>query len=315
MKTSGPTIHPATLHFPDPLPDRIPAGTEQSLQVALSCETADLPDGLTIWLKDERGRQVALAPLRPDPESGEFRAELTFRAPADIGQHDWMAVFPALEGERLRIDSAELPLTFATRAHRVALTVWQLPSPALAGESCRIRVGGKCLDGCDLSGQSVHLLDDAGAARGETRLGKECWPGTSSLYWAELDMTPPETEGDVIWAARLDASGCALPHEAPDAAVRFRVVPKGRHKVTVCLRDRESGSPVPEVGLRIGPYRGKTDALGNTTLGVAPGTYKLSIWKPGYEPEARELEVEGDLEIEIDAIAIPEEDPDAMWGP
>ena len=43
------------------------------------------------------------------------------------------------------------------------------------------------------------------------------------------------------------------------------------------------------------------------------GIYDLNIWKVGYEAPARTMEVNEDVTVEVEALCLPEEDPDTLW--
>jgi hypothetical protein len=43
------------------------------------------------------------------------------------------------------------------------------------------------------------------------------------------------------------------------------------------------------------------------------GVYDLSIWKVGYEAPARTVDLNGDASVEVEVVALPEENPDTAW--
>src|SRR5258705_3914007 len=95
----------------------------------------------------------------------------------------------ASRGARLRVPERE---------HRTSLAVWDLPSPIVVGRRAKLKVGVSCPDGCNLSGTSVDVYNDTGQRIGTGSLGSTPWPATVALYWAELDIAPPEAEGDLF---------------------------------------------------------------------------------------------------------------------
>jgi hypothetical protein len=43
------------------------------------------------------------------------------------------------------------------------------------------------------------------------------------------------------------------------------------------------------------------------------GVYELAIWKVGYDTPIRKVRLDANMLIEIEAISVPVEDPDANW--
>ena len=43
------------------------------------------------------------------------------------------------------------------------------------------------------------------------------------------------------------------------------------------------------------------------------GTYDLTVWKAGFEVPGQPVQVDADLTLEVEAVTLPEEDPDAIW--
>ena len=72
-------------------------------------------------------------------------------------------------------------------------------------------------------------------------------------------------------------------------------------------------TPIADVQVRLGPYRGETDETGSAKIEVPKGRYDLNIWKVGFEAPPRILDIEADLAVAIEAAIVPEEDPDAIW--
>jgi hypothetical protein len=38
------------------------------------------------------------------------------------------------------------------------------------------------------------------------------------------------------------------------------------------------------------------------------------VWKAGFEAPEQTVQVDADMSVEVAAIALPEEDPDAIWA-
>ena len=84
--------------------------------------------------------------------------------------------------------------------------------------------------------------------------------------------------------------------------------------MTVKVIEKESAAPIGDVQVRLGAYRGATDQWGFAQIRVGKGRYDLHIWKVGYEAPGRTVDIYDDVAVEIEAVALPPEDPDALWG-
>ena len=76
-------------------------------------------------------------------------------------------------------------------SHETSLAVWDLASPVKTGRRATLKVGAACSCGCDLTGTAVAIHTEAGRPVGSGTLGAAPWPGTSALYWTELDFAAP----------------------------------------------------------------------------------------------------------------------------
>src|SRR4029079_2333919 len=97
------------------------------------------------------------------------------------------------------------------------------------------------------------------------------------------------------------------------ATLVFNVPVVARPDHTVTVRVTADGKPVDQAYVRLGPYRGVTDAAGLAAIKAAKGTYDLVVWKTGYDTPIAPLLVEADATVAIDAKILPEDDPDAVW--
>jgi len=77
--------------------------------------------------------------------------------------------------------------------------------------------------------------------------------------------------------------------------------------------EQKSKEPIADVQVRLGPFRGTTDPAGIAEVMMPKGTYDLHVWKAAYESTDRPIEIKGDLSIEVEALFVPEEDPDNAW--
>ena len=194
-----------------------------------------------------------------------------------------------------------------------SLAVWDIPSPAVAGERFTITVGVKSAADSDLRGRRIEVCDAAGAVIGEGRLGDTPWAQTRALYWAGLSLPAPATEGLATLSVRFRASGLEPPHA--DAAYRFSVAVARapEHTLTVKVVAKETAAPIEHAQIRLGAYRAATDRSGLAELRMCGGSYELQVWKVGYDAPPAAVEVTADRHIQVEAVTVPEENVDRAW--
>lgn len=193
--------------------------------------------------------------------------------------------------------------------HQTSLAVWDIPTPA-AGERFSIKVGAKSSAGFALGARRVEVLDgEAVVAVGH--LSDAPWPGTDALFWAEVELRAPATPGLVTLSVRFDAAELDEPHEGASSPFKVSVVAKPEHTLTVKVV--ANGTPVEEAIVRLGSARATTDASGMAAVKLAKGRYELVVWKAGYDAPATPVTIDADAFVQIDARAVTEPDPDAVW--
>jgi hypothetical protein len=57
----------------------------------------------------------------------------------------------------------------------------------------------------------------------------------------------------------------------------------------------------------------RTRQLSSPSASQAWSNYELCASKVGYEAPARPVEIRDDVSVQIEVLAVPEEDPDARW--
>jgi hypothetical protein len=144
-------------------------------------------------------------------------------------------------------------------------------------------------------------------------LGDAPLDGTAALYWTVVQVQAPRTEGLSGWTVRFEASGLDLPHDGAETSLQVAVVGPPEHVLSVTVIEQATAVPVPDVEVRLGAYRGITGKSGCAEIALPKGQYELRVWKVGFEAPPRPLRIDADMTVEIEALAVPEEDPDARW--
>ena len=191
-------------------------------------------------------------------------------------------------------------------SHETSVAVWDLPSPLVINRSSKMKVGVKCVAGCEITGREIAIYDDAGTKLASAKLGTTPWSGTSGLYWAEVDLVAPGAEGTYCWTVRFMGKNSELPHPEASSSFSFIAVKPPEHGVTVKVLAKEAATALGDVEVRVGIYRGCTDEMGLARVDVPKGAYDLNVWKMGYESSSRSIEVNDDLTLCVEVIASPE---------
>jgi hypothetical protein len=298
--------HSTAIELSEPAPAEVAAGSELMLKIKLTCaadcDLHKLP--LTITSPDETAPAV-----RHINDSGE----VTLRIPPKVGPQSFTIAFGPHEADDIRHEPCALSLTVNSIPHGTSLAVWDIPSPIVKGERFTIKVGAKSAANAELNGLEIAVFDNSDKVAARGRLRDTTWPGTSALYWDELELTAPTEEGLRKWSVRFAAEGLALPHDGTAAEFSAMVARPPEHRLTVKVIERQSKQPIEDVQVRLGPFRGATDPTGIAEVMMPKGTYDLHVWKTAYEAPAHSIVIKGDLSIEVEAVFVPEEDPDNAW--
>jgi hypothetical protein len=206
-------------------------------------------------------------------------------------------------------DTAQTETLHETR-HETSLAVWDIAPAVAAGERFSVKVGAKSSAGCALGGCRIEVLDGDQVVA-SALLGDEPWPGTSALYWAEVELRAPPAPGMAGLSVRFDGHGLAEPHQHAAQPFSVSVVAPADHVLRVKVAS--GGMPIEEAYIRLGPHRATTDASGQATVRLAKGRYELVVWKAGYDVDALPLAVDADAAIDVEPRPLPQSDPDAVW--
>ena len=113
---------------------------------------------------------------------------------------------PLIEKDGVLHEETATEFSFTAMPHAASVNVWGLPSAIAAGERFRFKVGIKCSAGCKLAGRPLSIFDHEGAQVGAASLRDDVWPGTSALYFAEVEAQAPLATGDSRWQVETPGS-------------------------------------------------------------------------------------------------------------
>lgn len=305
--------HPITVALSSPLDAEVDAGTEIVLKVKASCPYGcDLRDRVMDVVAPD-GAVVGSGRLVEFSANVNETAEFAFMAPEEVGEYAWTIVFRISDLEDVSHQEGLLPITVRTLAHDTSLAVWSVPSPIVIEHPFRIQVGATCSSGCNLSGKEIQILDETGARVAHATLGDTPWDGTRALYWTDVDLVAPATEGPTMRSVAFAPAELRLPHGGTSARFGFETVKAPRYSVAVKVVEKDAGTPVEDAQVRLGVYFAYSDSTGVARVAMPQGTYSLDVLKTGFEAPSQVLDVCDDVTVDVEVVAIPAENPDAYW--
>jgi hypothetical protein len=298
--------HSTTVALSEPAPAEVAAGSELMLKIKLACAADCDLHSLPLTIK---GPDDTAAETGHINDSGE----VMLRIPPKVGPQRFTIAFGPHEADDIRHEACALSLTVNAIPHGTSLAVWDIPSPIVKGERFTIKVGAKSAANAELKGLQIAVFDNSDKVAAHGRLRDTPWPETAALYWDEVELTAPTEEGLSKWSVRFAAEGLALPHDGTAAEFSAMVSRPPEHRLTVKVIEQKSKAPIEDVQVRLGPFRGATDPTGVAEVMMPKGRYDLHVWKTAYEAPAHSIEIKGDCSVEVEAVFVPEEDPDNAW--
>jgi hypothetical protein len=303
--------HATTVEVIEPAPPEVAAGAHVVLKVKLSCAAGCDLGGMPIKVAAAEGAIVE-SNIGAVAASGEA-TDIVLKAPSRVGEHVWSVVFGPHEVAGVRHDEATLPVRISTIPNATSLAVWAIPSPVVMGERFAIKVGAKSSAGVALTGGTVGVCDEFGAAVARGCLGATPLPGTSALYWTDIELLAPVTEGLRAWSVKFEPQELELPHESASTTFSVSIVRPPEHRLTIKVIEKDTAAPIANAQVRLGVFRGATDQSGLAQVDMPRGTYDLNVWKVGYEAPTKTVELNENISVEVEVLSVPEENPDAAW--
>lgn len=192
--------------------------------------------------------------------------------------------------------------------HTTHVVAWDVPPAIAIGARFRIRVGIKCSNACDLTNRAFAIYNHEGALVSDGKWPGECWPDTTGLYVADVELEAPATEGLYTWSLTSPGSGVGTPHDEGAVSFGVRVVSRPEYLVTVATVDKLNQTPLSGARVVMHPYHAVTDGRGIAELRVAKGAYKLFVSENRYLIFSLPVEVTADIttKVELDLEPVPE---------
>jgi hypothetical protein len=287
-------------------PGEVDAGAELAITGRVSCPMGCDLRGQSVSIRNPQDAELAAAELTELDGEAHMTGAFAVPAPVSAGDHIYRAVLAAHEKDGVLHEETSIAFSFATRAHAASVNVWGLPPAIAAGERFSFKVGIKCSAGCKLTGRQLSVFDHEGAQVAAACLHDEVWPGTSALYFAEVEANAPLAAGDYRWQVATPAWDCGVPHAAGAFVLAVKIVDPPDHEVTVEAFDRETRTPIKGAHVLLHPYRTFTDEGGVAKVKVAKGRYKLFVSGFNYAAWENIIDVAGDITTRAELAAEPE---------
>ena len=313
--SAQPITHSTTIELCEPVPAELPVGSALVLQIGVSCPAGCDLAGLPLTLTGPGGEVTTIEP-RSDhalaPQAAAPRA-ITLEMPPQVGQHVWSIRLPAHESAGVRHAESTLAVSVRTKPNATSLAVWAVPSPVVMGERFSVKVGAKSAAGCELGGRKIQISDQSGRLLGQGHLQATPWPGTSALYWTEVEVPAPDREGMFWCTVNFAAADIETPHEGSSSKFSVAIVRPPEHRLTIEVLEKDTKAPIEDAQVRLGAYGAATDPSGRAEVALPDGSYELTVWKVGYDTPGLTVDVHDDVSVQVEAVIVPPENPDAAW--
>ncbi len=301
--------HETSISMVEAAPAELYDGTDMALKVKVLCPSAcDLRGKIVKIIAQDAVvvKEIELVTFHRMYGAANETDQFAVKAPTKPGSYTWTAVFPAQEKEGVLHKESSTPFSFIVKLQATSIAVWDIPSPIVFNTKFKLKVGARCSADCKLTDKKIEIYDHEGGKVATEKLGDVPWPCTDTLYWAEVELKAPGTEGYYRWTVKFPKPDLELPHEAASYTFGFATARQPEHVVTVEVIDKDTKSPIKNAHVLLHPYRGYTDECGVAKIGVTKGKYKLYVSKEGdYETFQTTVKVASDIAIKAELLVAP----------
>jgi hypothetical protein len=288
-------------------PEVVDAGAKITLHGGVSCVPSCDVRGQALLIKDHAGDATGkLEFVDFGDEANETNGEFVVTAPDKPGAYIWSAVFPAFVKKGVSYPEASAPISFMVKPHTVSVVAWDTPSAIVAGERFGTKVGIKCSSACNLTNRELRVYDHHGTSVFAVTLTGDRWPGTTRLYFAEVELEAPLKEGLYTWSVTFAGTDVGLSHDEGSTHFGVRVVGRPEYVLKIEAVDKISQTPLSGAHVVMHPYRVVANERGTAEMRVAKGEYQLFISQTRYLTLSLPVEVTTDMtarvELELEPV-------------
>ena len=304
--------HETSTYMVEAAPSEVDARADIALKVEVSCPEARDLGGSMVRIVVQDGTRAKEVELSEFDGTVNHTDEFAVEAPIKPGEYTWIAVFPAQEKEGVLHKESSTPFSFTVKPHSTSIAVWGVPSPIALGDEFTIKVGVKCSAECKLTDKEIAVYGQKGKKVATGALGGVPWPGTSALYWAEMELEAPGVEGYHKWTVKFRKPDLELPHQDASYHFGFVTARQPEHVVTIEVISKATKTPIKNASVLLRPhiYRGyayssRTDSGGVAKLEVPKGKYKLDASKSDeYETFQTTVEITDDATVKAELVSV-----------
>lgn len=294
-------------------PDNVDAGAVMMLHAEVSSSPPSDLRGQGVVIKDQSGADLGVLELTEFDGEASSIGTLKITAPLQTGEHVWSAVFPAHTTREISYREVSADISFTVKPHAIRVLAWDVPTAVVGGEAFKMKIGLKCSSECQFAKEALgikdfQVLDHEGVeiARGE--ISGDLWPETTGLYFTEIKLDAPSSEGLYNWSVTCSGANGSVPHAGGTATFGLRVVGQPEHLISVEAIDKASQTPLGNARIVMHPYATVSNEKGLAQIRVAKGRYQLFVAQTAYLTFGQPVEVAADMSIraELDLELIPE---------
>ncbi len=294
-------------------PDTVDAGAGMMLHAEVSSSPPCDLRGQELVIKGRSGADIGVIELTEYDGEASSAGTLKVTAPLQTGEYVWSAHCPAYSAQDISYAETSAAISFTVKPHAIRVLAWDIPTAVVIGERFAIKIGIKCSNECEIGNPGIGIEDfeiydhgDVAVATG--KVSGELWPGTTGLYFTEVELNAPATPGLYNWSVKSPGTGVEIPHSEGTKNIGLRVVNPAEYLVSIETIDKESQTPLQGVRVVMHPYSGVSDENGMAQLRVAKGAYQLFVAQTRYLTLGQPVEVSADMSVraELDLEPVPE---------
>lgn len=300
--------HETSISVVKPAPAEVDAGSEMALNISVSCASACDLRGEIVEIIAQDEAVIGEIELAEFDEKGNETGEFVVKAPTAPGSYTWSAIFRAQEQKGVLHKARSAPFSFTVKPHVTSIAIWDVPSPIVLNNKFKFKVGVSCSLDCKLTDGKIEIYDQEGRQVATEKLGRVPWQGTNALYWTEVELESPCTEGRYTWQAKFPKPDSEPAHEAACFSFGFITARPPEHQVTVEVIDKDKNTPIENAYVLLSPYRNYSGDGGVAKIGVAKGEYELNVAKADYKPFQTIINVATDMAVKAELVYAPVKD-------
>jgi hypothetical protein len=294
-------------------PEIVDAGAEMVLRAEVSCTPPCDLRGQSLEVKDQTGVDAGIIDLTEFDGETSTSGTLKVTAPLETGEYSWSTLCPAHSMQDVSYAQTSAVISFTVKPHTIRVLAWDIPTAVVGGEKFKMKIGIKCSSECRFADEEIGI-EDFGIyshdreALATGKISGELWPGTSGLYFTEVELNAPATAGLYNWNVKCPGTDGKIPHTEGTTGFGLRVVNPPECLVSIETIDKESQTPLKGVRVVMHPYAAVSDEYGIAQLRVAKGTYRLFVAQTSYLTFGLPVEVTADMNVkaELDLEPVPE---------